>query len=155
MGKRGKPPRPARLRLLDGAQASKVNLNEPIPRSGKIDCPEHVSDSVRVIFDRVVADLEAMHIASPTDVDSIVAYCEAVEKHREASVLLAKSSMLIRGMHGNLVKNPALQVQRDSAQLVRQFAQEFGLTPSARARIDSERGRSSDDFENPFASTSG
>jgi hypothetical protein len=59
-----------------------------------------------------------------------------------------------RGMHGNLVKNPALQVQRDSAQLIRQFAQEFGLTPSC-ASTHRQRARPRcDDFDNPFASTS-
>lgn len=154
MGKRGKSPRPARLRLLDGAQPSKVNLNEPIARSGRMLPPDGLSDDVLAIFEWTVTELQHMRIDAPADRDSLVAYCEAVDKHRKSSALLARSSMLIKGQKGNLVRNPALMIQRDAAHLIRQFAQEFGLTPSARARIDSERGHSADDFDNPFASTS-
>lgn len=150
MGKRGIPPKPAKLRLLDGAQPSKVNRNEPIPRSGKIEPPEDMSADVRVIFDYTVAELEHMKIGAPSDRDALVAYCEAVDKHRKASALLARSSLLIKGERG-MVRNPALQIQRDSAHLIRQLAQEFGLTPSARARIDSER--LDDDSGNPFAAS--
>lgn len=151
MGKRGPAPRPTTLRLLEGARERDVNRNEPVARSGKIEPPDELSDDVRVIFDHVVAELEHMKIASPADRDSIVCYCEAVDKHRKASAVLAKSPVLIRGLHGGMVRNPALAVQRDSANLIRQFAQEFGLTPSARARIDSERLE--DDSANPFAAS--
>jgi len=149
VGRRGPAPKPAQLRLLDGARERDINHGAPIARDGKIETPEHLSDSVRLIFEYVVAELEHMGIASPSDVDSIVCYCEAVDKHRQASALLARSPVLVKGMHGNLVRNPAMQIQRDSATLIRQFAQEFGLTPSARARIDSDRAQSDDD--NPFA----
>jgi P27 family predicted phage terminase small subunit len=33
------------------------------------------------------------------------------------------------------VKNPWLQIQKESAAIVRAFASEFGLTPSSRTRI--------------------
>lgn len=149
MGRRGPAPKPTQLRLLEGARRSDVNRNEPVPRSGRIDAPAELSDDVRVIFEYVVDELEHMKIASPADRDSIVCYAEAVDKHRKASAVLAKSPVLIRGLHGGMVRNPALAVQRDAANTIRQFAQEFGLTPSARARIDSER--LSDDDDNPFA----
>lgn len=152
MGRRGPAPKPATLRLLDGARERDINHNAPIARSGKIEPPDDMSDEVRVIFDYTVRELEQMGIASPADRDSIVAYCEAVDKHRKASALLARSPVLVKGMHGNLVRNPAMQIQRDAAHLIRQFAQEFGLTPSARARIDNDRA--ADDDENPFASSS-
>lgn len=42
-------------------------------------------------------------------------------------------------------------MQRDSAQVIRAFAQEFGLTPSARARIE-VKGEEHEAGENPFAS---
>jgi P27 family predicted phage terminase small subunit len=34
------------------------------------------------------------------------------------------------------VKNPALQIVRDTAATIRSYSQEFGLTPSARASIN-------------------
>lgn len=151
MGKRGPAPKPTKLRLLEGARERDVNQSEPIPRSGKIVPPEGLSDDVRAIFEYVVSELEHMKIASPADVDSIVCFAEAVDKHRKASALLARSSVLVKGLHGTLVRNPALAVQRDAATTIRQFAQEFGLTPSARARINNERAEIDDD--NPFAAS--
>lgn len=149
MGKRGPAAVPTRLRLMHGARESKLNQNEPIPRRGKMIPPDGMSDDVLAIWDYTVAELEHMRIDAPSDRDSLVAYCEAVEKHRKASLLLARSSLLIQGQKGNLVRNPALMIQRDAAHVIRQFAQEFGLTPSARARIESERDQG--DSDNPFA----
>jgi P27 family predicted phage terminase small subunit len=142
-------PKPSRLRLLDGARQRDLNPAEPIPRSGKIETPEHLSDSVRVIFEATVEELEHMGIDAPSDRDALAAYAEAVDNHRKASMLLAKSPMLVQGQKGNLVRNPALMIQRDAAHLIRQYAQEFGLTPSARARINSDKQYVDDG--NPFA----
>lgn len=149
MGKRGPAPTPTHLRLLHGARERDVTRNEPVARTGVIEAPEGMSPEVLRIFHWVVHELEAMGIASPADRDSIACYAEAVEKHRQASALLARSPVLVKGIHGNLVRNPALIVQRDAAQQIRQFAQEFGLTPSARARID--RRDDEGDGDNPFA----
>jgi P27 family predicted phage terminase small subunit len=146
----GRRPRPTRLRLLDGARPSKTNQHEPVPRPGVLEAPESMSDDVRFIWDFTVAQLVHMGIDAPSDRDALVAYCEAVDKHRKASILLARSPLMIVGQKGNLVRNPALMVQRDAAHLIRQFAQEFGLTPSARTRIDAER-QNTHDVDNPFA----
>jgi phage terminase small subunit len=61
--------------------------------------------------------------------------------------------MLIEGIMGGVVRNPAVAQQRDAALMVRSFAREFGLTPSARAGIKVEKGGESD--ENPFAQSVG
>jgi P27 family predicted phage terminase small subunit len=151
MGKRGPAPTPTNLRLLHGARERDTNRNEPVARTGAITAPEGMSPEVKRIFYWAVRELEHMGIASPADRDSVACYAEAVEKHRQASALLARTPVLVKGIHGNLVRNPALIVQRDAAQQIRQFAQEFGLTPSARARIDNRTEDS--DGDNPFAVT--
>lgn len=154
MGKRGPAPQPARLRLLNGAQECKVNMNEPIPRDAKMEPPESLSDEQRAIFEWVARELEFMKIAAAVDRDALAVYAVAVDQHRKASAVLAQSALLVRRKSsGDLVRNPLLIVQRDAAMQIRAFAQEFGLTPSARARIDNtEQG--TDDGDNPFAATS-
>lgn len=151
MGRRGPPPRPAKLRLVEGARRDRVNQHEPIPNADLARCPDEASGEVREIWDYTLAELDHMGLASAADRDALLCYCEAVVAHRKASVLLAKSDVLIKGIHGNPVRNPALQVQRDAAQVIRAFAQEFGLTPSARARIE-VKGEEHDAADNPFAS---
>lgn len=135
MGKRGPAPKPTNLRLLHGDRASRINNDEPIPADGLPTCPPEVAPAVRAIWDYTIEHLGIMQLATPADRDVLLAYCESVVTHRAASDILARSSVLIKGLHGGLVKNPAVQIQRDSAIVMRALAQEFGLTPSARSAI--------------------
>ncbi len=135
MGKRGPQPKPTNLRLLHGDRKDRINTDEPQPRAGLPECPDGVDPQVRTIWDYTLGELAAMRLATPADRDSLLAYCEAVVLHRKASALIAKSSVLIKGLHGGLVRNPAVQVQRDAAAVMRAFAQEFGLSPAARSQI--------------------
>lgn len=152
MGKSGPPPVPLKLRLLRGeSRPSHVNLREPITRDVPPEPPPNMSDEVREIWDYTLNELLVMKIATSADRDTLRCYCEAVVAHRKASEILAKTAVLVRGLHGTMVRNPALQIQRDAAHTVRGFAQEFGLTPSGRTRIVAE-GRS-DANANPFTQT--
>lgn len=149
----GPRPYPAKLRMLHGEnRPSQVNLNEPTPRDALPICPDEASENVRSIWDHTVRELDAMHLAHAADRDALFCYCDAVATHRRATEIINQSGLLIRGQKGNMVRNPMVQVQRDAAQTVRNFAQEFGLTPSSRARIESKTDDDSD-AENPFAGT--
>lgn len=149
--KSGPAPVPLKLRLLRGeSRPSHVNLREPITRDIPPEPPD-MADDVREIWDYTLNELMVMKIATSADRDTLRCYCEAVVAHRKASKILAKTAVLVRGLHGTMVRNPALQIQRDSAHTIRAFAQEFGLTPSGRTRIVAE-GRSDAD-KNPFTST--
>lgn len=151
MGRRGPAPKPTALRLIDGDREARINRSEPVPRSGAVECPEDTPDDVRDVFEYTLRELEHMGVDAPADRDALMCYCWAVRNHRAASRVLAKSSLLVRGMHGHLVRNPAVIEQGKAARDIRVFAQEFGLTPSARSRIASSAEESDDD--NPFADT--
>lgn len=148
---RGPAPKPTALRLLDGGHPERINHDEPVPRPARPELPADASPEVAEVWNRIVEELDAMGIAAAADADSLRCFCEAVVSHRKASRLLAKSNVLIPGLHGGPVRNPALAVQRDAAGVIRAFAQEFGLTPSARSRITT--GNKPADDENPFAGT--
>ena len=150
MGRGGPPPKPAKLRLLEGAPERRVNQNEPQPNHDPLVAPDWVNDQVREVWDYTVAELEFMGIASSTDRDALVAFCQAVVTHRKACEKLARSDILIKSMYGQPIRNPAIMVQRDAAQTIRAYAQEFGLTPSARARIE-VRSEQTAEHDNPFA----
>lgn len=138
MGKRGPRPQPTKLRVLHGARPCRINDDEPQASAGAPECPEGVTAEVREIWDYTLAQLVVMDIATPSDRDALLAYCEAVVTHRRASAILASSKILIPGvLKGSVVRNPAVQIQRDAAALIRGYAQEFGFTPSARSEIRS------------------
>jgi P27 family predicted phage terminase small subunit len=153
MGKRGPAPAPTSLKLLRGERnQDRINRNEPKPRPTDPTLPDDVSDEVRAVFDETVVELARMGLAFGSDSHALHCYAEAVVAHRHACAVLAKSPVLVKGLHGNLVRNPALQIQRDTAATVRAFAQEFGLTPSARSSI-SAKDNEDDRADNPFSGT--
>lgn len=151
MGRRGPAPKPTQLRLLHGDRPNRINDNEPIARDVLPEPPEGMGDEAREIWAYTLRELVAMKTAAAADRDSLAAYCEAVISHRRASAIVAQTSILIKGLHGGMVRNPAVAIQRDAAHTIRAFAQEFGLTPSARSRIQVER---TTDKPNPFAAVS-
>lgn len=153
MGRPGRAPKPTALKLIEGSRKDRINEREPIPRGLPPTPPPELAADVRAVWDHTVRELDAMGIAYAADRDALVCYCEAVVSHRKASAVLARSSVLVKGLHGTLVRNPALQVQRDAAAVVRSFAQEFGLTPSARTRIEHKDTPDGSADENPFSGT--
>ncbi|MGW5720787.1 phage terminase small subunit P27 family [Amycolatopsis sp. NPDC003865] len=152
MGRPGRAPKPTALKLIEGSRKDRINQREPIPRGLPPAPPPELAADVLEIWTYTVRELDAMGVLFAADRDSLVCYCEAVVAHRKASALLARSSVLVKGLHGTLVRNPALQIQRDSAATVRAFAQEFGLTPSARTRIENKDAPGGAE-DNPFSGT--
>lgn len=154
MGK-GRRSSPTALKLLNGeTKANRINKDEPVPRPVEPDAPDGMSDEVRAVWDATLIELRAMGLAHKADTDALHCFCEAVINHRKASYLLARSPMLVKSRYDTWMKNPALQVQRDSAHVVRVFAHEFGLTPSARSTINA-KGLGDANEENPFAAGTG
>lgn len=136
MGRRGPAPIPTNLRILHGeTKPYRVSRNEPIPRDVLPQCPPEASAATRKVWDYTMAELVPMGLATAADRDALLCYCEAVVTHRKASQCLIDEGILVAGLRGTVVRNPALQIQRDSAQLIRSYAHEFGLTPSARQSI--------------------
>src|SRR5687767_6700069 len=113
MGRRGPAPKPAGLRLIEGTDRNGHSgrildrSREPVAPEGPLEPPYELSAEVREIWDRVAADLKAMYLASPADVYSLAALCEAIVLHRKASRLIADTSILVRGSR-SLIINKAV-----------------------------------------------
>src|ERR687895_2396251 len=119
MGKRRPAPKPTNLRILHGEKRYRINQSEPKPPVQSVDCPEHLSDEAKEVWNRLAPDLRRKGLLTTWDSDAFAVYCEAVIQHRRASSLVESGGILVKS-----VKNPALQVVRDMAQTIRAYAQE-------------------------------
>jgi P27 family predicted phage terminase small subunit len=152
--KPGPPPKPSGLRIIEGTDQRGRSgrqldrTREPVAPAGPLEPPYELAPEVREVWDRVAAILKEMKLASPSDVDALAVYCEAIIVHRKASQLIAKTAILMKGSRSWVI-NGAVRVQRDAAMQIIRCANEFGLTPSARARVEAEPISRS--YENPFA----
>ncbi len=139
MGKRGPAKTPTKVRLLRGERRpSQINYLEPKPTVLEaLDPPEDISALARDIWRETVLSLKPTGVLTSADTESLRHYSEAVARYRQASSALERSGLLTRGRKGEVVKNPLNQIVRDNADLVRAYARELGLTPSARASLRS------------------
>lgn len=143
MAKPGPKPLPTHLKMVKGiVRKDRINLHEPKPKNKQPRCPEWLSEDAKKIWKRTIHQLKLMGILYESDIDIIIAYCNAVVNYQKATLIVDQSGVLIKGRRDSVVTNPAVRVQRDAATLIRMLASELGLTPSSRSRLSSENNDS-------------
>jgi P27 family predicted phage terminase small subunit len=145
MAGRGFPPKPTRLKILSGEKhKDRINTREPQPRAGIPSMPSWLSTEAKVEWRRIVPELKRLQLITLIDRTALAAYCQAHAELARATKLIDKDGLLLTidmfSRNGELlgqrvVPNPAIKLQRDAFQRVKQFIAEFGLTPSSRSRI--------------------
>lgn len=132
MGRRGPAPMPTKLKVLHGeTRRSRLNPDEPQPLSTAPGMPADLEPAAAAVWLRVMRH-QAPGVILAAHGDVLRVYCETVVRYEAWSRLLAQSGPLIRGTRGrDLVRNPLVQMVRDSGDQVRLFARELGLTPSS------------------------
>lgn len=69
---------------------------------------------------------------------------ESKSRQRLVSLAARGSELVVWTGNGNLIQNPLVGVSRRAAADMLRFAAEFGMTPSARSRIDTEKANLDD-----------
>lgn len=136
MGRRDPGPKPTNLRVLHGDRPHRINSAEPQPAAGLPEPPEGVDDTTLDIWNEVVAELDAMGLATRADRHQLHAYIEAIRLHAQASVLVQRAGPLIKDKDGDLRMNPAVRIQREASSTMLMLDREFDLTPAARVGLE-------------------
>ena len=81
--------------------------------------------------------LKKMRVLGPQDGIVLEGLCMAYSRALKADAIVRKEGMLItrHGRRGGVAAHPAVRISVQAWRDVRQFAQEFGLTPSAATRV--------------------
>jgi P27 family predicted phage terminase small subunit len=146
---RGRKPLPSHLKLVQGnrgkrqirPESIKVEPSLPMP-------PPHLCDEAKVEWGRVASMLYALRLLSEADIAALAVYCQAwatFKRATEALEVMSKGDPLTKGLlikttNGNAIQNPLLGIANKAAADMVRFAAEFGMTPSARARINAPKG---------------
>jgi P27 family predicted phage terminase small subunit len=144
---RGRKPVPTTLKVLRGNPGKRpLNHNEPKPTLGAPGCPTWLVTEAKAEWRRIVPKLDELGMLTKVDRAALATYCEAWatfvyaqrEVHTHGILITEVETISIDGrvIYCRTTKNPAIIVARDAANLVRQFCAEFGLTPSARTRLE-------------------
>ncbi|MBI5092292.1 MAG: P27 family phage terminase small subunit [Candidatus Hydrogenedentes bacterium] len=144
MGRRGPCKRPTAIRILEGNR-SKRRLPENEPASTPItdfSAPADLSDRERAIWSQYAQPLYERRLLNTENFHAFRALCihtAAFEKYAEALRELEKSGSakadLFESPNGYPVIHPWVTAKNKESALMRQYFQEFGMTPSSRAGI--------------------
>ena len=163
--KRGKPPKPVQLRVLEGGRTSKVVREMrktaadvlPQPSPDYPTRPKAMSDRGAAQWDFVCGLIKELGLLSRTDTIAIQLLCEAYADYCAAIDAIKKNggetykTQTSRGK-GVIVRNiPAVRQRNDADYRIRSWLNEFGMTPSARSRVrGSGKGNDEDPAEKYF-----
>lgn len=141
---RGRKPTPSHLKLVKGNPGRRpINEREPIPQHALPTPPSELSDDAKIEWGRVSEELFRIGLLSDIDRASLAAYCQAYGRWIQAERAIAEmakrdhltAGLLIKTTNGNAIQNPLVgTANKAMADMVR-YAAEFGMTPSARSRI--------------------
>src|SRR5215203_7399146 len=113
---RGRPPKPASLRIVEGTDSCGRSgrildrSREPIAPDDLPEPPYEFAPEVAAEWERTVAALQSMGLASSADADLIAAFCEAAVLHARASRELAGQPLTVDGSRSQ-VTNKLVSIQ--------------------------------------------
>lgn len=132
----GPPPKPTALKRLEGNPGNHdLSRVEPEPTKGAPRPPADLKGEALAEWGRIVPELDRLGLLTKVDRAYLVAYCEAWASFDEARKAIAEYGILVEGRERTLVKNPAAQVMKDSADLMLKFGSRFGMSPADRTRL--------------------
>ena len=109
------------------------------PNKDKIKCPSWLDKEAKKEWKRIYKELEELNLLTNVDITALAIYCDAYSKYIQANKEIAEKGMFVEytNKYGatNTIENPAVNAAKKYAEIIRKMCSEFGLTPSARAKL--------------------
>lgn len=151
-----RPPKPARLKLVEGRSPGRDSGGRKVPESPKFirqapDAPDWLDAEALAEWRRVAPTLERLDLLKPEDRALLSAYCETWSVYVAAVQRVRAEGLTITSPKSGVVhRNPAVTVAETARMHLLRLASEFGLTPAAEQRLAVAPGDDGDGL-NPFA----
>lgn len=133
---RGRKPKPTAKKKLEGNPGKRqLNKREPKPKVSANITPAQIDAGMRSFTDLYLPQLQAMQIFTDADLAAFELMSVHYAMAWRAAEIVQSQGIVLTDKFGQLHKHPALQILRDNSALFKAYAAEFGMTPSARSRI--------------------
>ena len=150
MGARGPAPEPTALKLIKGNPGKRaLNPNEPKPRRKRPHCPEYLDEAARKEWRRLLPILQHMRVLTEADYITLANLCQQYSMLMKAQEQLTKSGLLFKTPSGYIQQSPLVSIVSNCTAQVTALCREFGLTPSARTRVQAQ-GEEEKPAESPW-----
>jgi P27 family predicted phage terminase small subunit len=136
---KGRPPKPAPIRRLEGHAGHRpiiegARVGSAIALPEEFPPPESLPEKPAAVWREVVPELVEIGLVRSIDATVLEALCRAVSRAREAEAILDADGLIVEGARG-MVPHPAQRIASSSWALALRIAGEYGLTAVARLRV--------------------
>jgi P27 family predicted phage terminase small subunit len=136
MGLRGAAPKPLELVRLEGnPNHQKINIETPRFKPILPPCPSWLDSAARKEWRRIGPELERLGLMTSADVACFASYCSSYSRLIAAQKVLKREGMTFSTPNGYIMPRPEVAISNTAMKMVKDFAIQFGFTPSARGRI--------------------
>lgn len=133
----GRPRKPTHLKLLEGTfRPDRAPENEPMPEAVAPDCPTWLHREAKREWKRIAPLLAELGLLTRIDRSALAAYCQLFARWYEAERAIKKHGMVMMAPWGLEMQRPEVGIAANTLKLMKAYLVEFGLTPSARSRIN-------------------
>jgi len=137
VGKRGFPPKPTRLKLIEGNPGKRrLNRREPQPRSGAPTRPEWLLPEAKREWRRMVAWLEPQGLLTVADRAALSAYCQCWAMYVRGMEDIERNGTDFVTDKGYQGVRPAVTIATKMLEQMNRLGAKFGYTPSDRQSLN-------------------
>lgn len=98
--------------------------------------PNWLIDDIAIAeFNRLTLNLNDIDVIGNLDLNNICCYCNAYSLYRKITFDLSLTSLTIIKGNGDVVANPLIKLQQQTADEMRRFSSLFGLTIDSRLKL--------------------
>jgi P27 family predicted phage terminase small subunit len=136
---RGRKPKPTNLKKLAGNPGKRpLNENEPQPlvpdHTPRV--PRYLNEYGKKEWRWLVKVLKDLGLYTVVDRTALAMYCQAYGRWREAEEKVSQEGAVLVSEEGNYYQSPWLHTANRAWDQMKAMLPEFGLTPSARSRLE-------------------
>lgn len=141
MGLRGPRPLTNKMLKLRGSWRANANKDQPQPLAGAPTCPAWLDKDAKRAWRRLIPQLVFMGVVTQADRNALARYCQTWARWKKAEEFIQKygETYPLKDEKGNVkcfMPWPQVSISNQMSQTLTRLEQEFGLTPSARTRIN-------------------
>ena len=145
-------PLPTHLKVVKGtARKGRVREDEPTYDGIDVtDLPDTLTPEGRKAWEQNAQMLKDAGVLKTIDRAALTQLCDAMGTYADAHAAIAKSGYFIKSPNGMPMLSPAVYLRNGASATVQKLLAEFGMTPSSRTKVGSDkpkkRGDDWDDF---------
>jgi P27 family predicted phage terminase small subunit len=100
--------------------------------------PEHLKGEASKEWNRVIGELQRLGLATSLDRAALAGYCQSWSRWVEAERALKRYGSIVKAPAGFPMLSPYLHVANIALKQMREFLIEFGMSPAARTRVETD-----------------